>query len=164
MKTFVVDSIYFTSVFFFMAARALPMRSASSLTRGSSASSRAFCVTGCHSTGEGTGAFIYLLTVHMSDAIQVVRASSNTRPGGMRPLANVLIAMWVQARWQCRLGSKIQKRHRVPRGLVALTFCHGDNRGSIGPRLEIWMVPLQLQRHRPSKTVADHSANLGIAV
>ncbi len=60
MKTFVVDSIYFTFSFFFMAARAEPIRSASSLTRGCSASSLAFCVTGCHSTGGGTVAFIYL--------------------------------------------------------------------------------------------------------
>ncbi len=53
MKTFVVLSIYFTFSFFFMLARAEPIRSASSLAR-------AFCVTGCHSTGAGTGAFIYL--------------------------------------------------------------------------------------------------------
>ena len=60
MKTFVVDSIYFMVIFLcVMPARALPIRSASSLARGCSASSLAFCVTGCHSTGAGTGAFIY---------------------------------------------------------------------------------------------------------
>ncbi len=60
MKTFVVLSIYFTFSFFFMAARAEPIRSASNLARGCSASSRAFCVTGCQTTGAGAGAFIYL--------------------------------------------------------------------------------------------------------
>ncbi len=96
MKTFVVDSIYFMVILLWvMLARAEPIRSASSLTRGCSASSRAFFVTGCHSTGAGTGAFI--LPIHVSNSVQVVRASSNARPRGMRPLAYPLITVRVQA-------------------------------------------------------------------
>ena len=94
MKTFVVDSIYFMAIFLWvMLARAEPIRSASSLTRGCSASSLAFCVTGCHSIGAGTGAFI--LSIHVSNSILVVRASSNTWAWGVELGSQILIAMGV---------------------------------------------------------------------
>jgi hypothetical protein len=113
MKTLLVFSIslYFTGSFFFIAASTPPMRSASSLILGPSASSRAFFVTGCHSTGAGAGAFvgafIYLLPIQICVTVVVVRASADPRAGRIRSVGDILIAVGIQAMREGPMGPEV---------------------------------------------------------